>query len=66
VITVVDYDPAWPGRFEGLRAEYATAMAAAGIPVVAIEHVGSTSVPGVAVNGVSLPFDAPRVTGGLV
>jgi GrpB-like predicted nucleotidyltransferase (UPF0157 family) len=48
VITVVDYDAAWPGRFEGLRAEYAAAMAAAGIPVVAIEHVGSTSVPGLA------------------
>jgi GrpB-like predicted nucleotidyltransferase (UPF0157 family) len=48
VITVVDYDQAWPERFESLRAEYAAAMAAAGIPVVAIEHVGSTSVPGLA------------------
>jgi len=48
VITVVDYDPAWPERFEGLRAEYAAAMAAAGVPLVAIEHVGSTSVPGLA------------------
>ena len=48
VITVVDYDPAWPGRFESLRAEYTAAMAAAGVPVVAIEHVGSTSVPGLA------------------
>jgi GrpB-like predicted nucleotidyltransferase (UPF0157 family) len=48
VITVVDYDPAWPERFEGLRAEYSAAMAAAGVPVVAIEHVGSTSVPGLA------------------
>jgi len=48
VITVVDYDPAWPARFEDLRAEYAAAMAAAGVPVVAIEHVGSTSVPGLA------------------
>ena len=35
-------------RFESLRREYATAMAAAGVPVVAIEHVGSTSVPGLA------------------
>jgi GrpB-like predicted nucleotidyltransferase (UPF0157 family) len=48
VITVVEYDPGWPGRFEALRAEYAAAMAAAGVPVVAIEHVGSTSVPGLA------------------
>lgn len=48
MITVVEYDPAWPGRFERLRREYARAMAAAGVPVVAIEHVGSTSVPGLA------------------
>jgi GrpB-like predicted nucleotidyltransferase (UPF0157 family) len=46
VIAVVAYDPAWPERFEQLRQEYAAAMAAAGVPVVAIEHVGSTSVPG--------------------
>jgi GrpB-like predicted nucleotidyltransferase (UPF0157 family) len=48
VIAVVEYDPAWPGRFEQLRQEYAAAMAAARVPVVAIEHVGSTSVPGLA------------------
>ena len=48
MITVVEYDPAWPARFELLRNEYAQAMAGAGVPVVAIEHVGSTSVPGLA------------------
>lgn len=48
MITVVDYDPVWPERFESLRAEYAAAMAAAEVPVVTIEHVGSTSVPGLA------------------
>jgi GrpB-like predicted nucleotidyltransferase (UPF0157 family) len=48
VIEVMEYDSAWPERFELLRREYATAMAAAGVPVVAIEHVGSTSVPGLA------------------
>jgi GrpB-like predicted nucleotidyltransferase (UPF0157 family) len=48
VITVVEYDPLWPERFEMLRKEYAAAMAGAGVPVVAIEHVGSTSVPGLA------------------
>lgn len=48
MILVVGYDPAWPVRFEQLRGEYARAMAAAGVPVVAIEHVGSTSVPGLA------------------
>jgi GrpB-like predicted nucleotidyltransferase (UPF0157 family) len=48
VIVVAEYDPAWPQRFEHLRREYAGAMAAAGVPVVSIEHVGSTSVPGLA------------------
>jgi GrpB-like predicted nucleotidyltransferase (UPF0157 family) len=48
VITVLEYDPAWPTHFEALRDEYAAAMAEAGVPVVAIEHVGSTSVPGLA------------------
>lgn len=48
MITVVDYDPAWPQRFAALKQEYADAMTAAGAPVVAIEHVGSTSVPGLA------------------
>lgn len=47
-ITVVDYDPSWPGRFQALRAEYANALAAADVAVIGIEHVGSTSVPGLA------------------
>lgn len=48
MITVVEYDPGWPQRFEFLRDVYAAAMGDAGVPVVAIEHVGSTSVPGLA------------------
>lgn len=48
MITVVDYDPGWPDLFAALRAEYAAALAEAGVPVAAIEHVGSTSVPGLA------------------
>ena len=48
VILVAEYDPAWPQRFNQLRREYDRAMAAAGVPVVAIEHVGSTAVPGLA------------------
>jgi GrpB-like predicted nucleotidyltransferase (UPF0157 family) len=48
MITVVQYDPSWPERFDALRDEYAEAMAAAGVPIAAIEHVGSTSVPGLA------------------
>lgn len=48
MIEVCDYDPEWPTRFERLRAEYQAAMDRAGVPVVVIEHVGSTSVPGLA------------------
>lgn len=48
MIRVDEYDPAWVERFEALRAEYGSALAAAGVPVVAIEHVGSTAVPGLA------------------
>jgi GrpB-like predicted nucleotidyltransferase (UPF0157 family) len=35
-------------RFEQVRQQYAVAAAAAGVPVVSIEHVGSTAVPGLA------------------
>ncbi len=48
MILVVDYDAAWPARFEQLRHVYAAAMLAARVPVVSIEHVGSTAVPGLA------------------
>lgn len=48
MITVSDYDPSWPHRFEALRQECATTFARAGLAVAAIEHVGSTSVPGLA------------------
>ena len=44
-VTVVDYDPAWPARFERLRE---TVWPAVADLAVAIEHVGSTSVPGLA------------------
>jgi GrpB-like predicted nucleotidyltransferase (UPF0157 family) len=48
VISVVEYDRGWPQRFEELRQEYGAALAADGVAVAAIEHVGSTSVPGLA------------------
>lgn len=46
MITVVDYDASWPSVFEALRHRYEVALR--GVAVVAIEHVGSTSVPGLA------------------
>jgi GrpB-like predicted nucleotidyltransferase (UPF0157 family) len=48
VIEVCEYDPAWAVRFEELREEYQAALDGAGVPVEAIEHVGSTAVPGLA------------------
>lgn len=48
MIRVVDYDESWPRRFEALRDEYSAALARADVDVIAIEHVGSTSVPGLA------------------
>jgi GrpB-like predicted nucleotidyltransferase (UPF0157 family) len=42
-VTMADYDPDWPARFEKLRERIATAL---GSLALRIEHVGSTSVPG--------------------
>ena len=44
-IVIVDYDPAWPREFEALRDRAAAAVREL---AVAIEHVGSTAVPGLA------------------
>jgi GrpB-like predicted nucleotidyltransferase (UPF0157 family) len=42
-IEIVDYDPAWPQRYAELAERIRTAL---GDRVLALEHVGSTSVPG--------------------
>ena len=44
-VQVVDYDPAWPGLFQR---EADRIRAVLGERVVQLEHVGSTSVPGLA------------------
>lgn len=44
-LRLVPYDPAWPARF---ASEAARLRAALGDVAVAIEHVGSTAVPGLA------------------
>jgi GrpB-like predicted nucleotidyltransferase (UPF0157 family) len=45
-IEVVPYDRAWPQRFAEVR--HGLRAALRGVPTVTIEHVGSTSVPGLA------------------
>ncbi|MDP9373984.1 MAG: GrpB family protein [Chloroflexota bacterium] len=42
-VVVVEYDPAWPRLFERLRARVTGALSGL---AVAVEHVGSTAVPG--------------------
>lgn len=44
-VVVVPYDGAWPRRFAALRSRLLTAL---GDLAVAVEHVGSTAVPGLA------------------
>ena len=44
-VEVVDYDPCWPELF---AAEAASLRSAFGASLVALEHIGSTSVPGLA------------------
>jgi GrpB-like predicted nucleotidyltransferase (UPF0157 family) len=48
-ITIVPYDPGWPGRYEALAAEIGAAL---GDVVLDLEHVGSTSVEGLAAKDV--------------
>lgn len=44
-ITIQDYDPRWPAQFAALRAQLATVLDEL---ADAIEHIGSTAIPGLA------------------
>jgi GrpB-like predicted nucleotidyltransferase (UPF0157 family) len=48
-LTIVDYDPEWPRRFDAIAADIRAAL---GDAVLDIEHVGSTSVEGLAAKDV--------------
>ncbi len=52
-IIIADYDPAWAERF---GREEAKIRAALGEVALSVEHVGSTSVPGLAANLEAGPF----------
>lgn len=45
LVIIEDYDPKWPLKFAALRARVAPAL---GQLAAAIEHIGSTAVPGLA------------------
>lgn len=62
-IALAEYDPRWPEQFEGHRARIASALDGRAIR---IEHIGSTSVPGLAAKPVvdilvlGIPYDDAR------
>src|ERR1700761_3278241 len=49
VVSIVAYDSGWPGRYAALAAEIRDAL---GDRALEVEHVGSTSVPGLAAKDV--------------
>ena len=61
-IEVVEYDPRWPAQFGALRRSYEEALV--GVPIVGIEHVGSTSVVGLAAKPV-IDVDIVVAAGGV-
>lgn len=68
-IVIADYDPRWPAMFEEERARIIQAI---GESLVDIQHVGSTSVPGLAAKpiidlmpGLRSLGDTPRIVAGM-
>lgn len=59
-IFVVDYDSRWPRRFE---AEAPAVAGALGVDSLAVEHIGSTAVPGLAAKPiVDIAIGVPRLS----
>lgn len=48
MVLVTDYQESWPLAFEELRSRYAAVLDASAVAYDAIEHVGSTAIPGLA------------------
>lgn len=47
-VTVVDYDPAWPARFEEISKKLKSWLDSCAVNYNLMEHVGSTAIPGLA------------------
>lgn len=67
-IEIVEYDPRWPDEFAALASELRAAL---GTLALAIDHIGSTSVPGLAAKNVidvqvTVAALAPEVTRAMV
>jgi len=68
-VVIVDYNPLWPEQFEALRSRLANVI---GRLAIAIEHVGSTAIPGLAAKPIldidvllRSPEDLPRAIAAL-
>ncbi|KAJ9634035.1 uncharacterized protein PV06_08509 [Exophiala oligosperma] len=47
-VTVVEHDPSWPSKFQEILQKLEGYLSTSGVRYTAIEHVGSTAVPGLA------------------
>ncbi|OAL49762.1 UPF0157-domain-containing protein [Pyrenochaeta sp. DS3sAY3a] len=45
-VAVIEYDPTWADHFERIKSQLIAALST--VPILSIEHVGSTSIPGLA------------------
>jgi GrpB-like predicted nucleotidyltransferase (UPF0157 family) len=61
-VRVVPYDVRWSSLFSAEASRLADAIASAGLPALRFEHVGSTSVPGLAAKPI-LDIAAGRASG---
>ncbi|MDF0695793.1 GrpB family protein [Rhizobium sp. MC63] len=61
-IKVVDYDPSWPRRFAEISAEISVLL---GDVVFSIDHIGSTSVPGLAAKP-KIDLDVVTISDGIL
>ena len=55
IITIQDHNPLWKEQFEKIKADLVADLADLGVTYISIEHVGSTSVPGLASKAITDP-----------
>ena len=55
-LTIAEYDPKWAEQFQDIKADLTADLADGGVTYSSIEHVGSTSVPGLASKAITDPI----------
>lgn len=53
--TIVDYDEKWPKQFQAIKSDLESDLADANVSFSSIEHIGSTSVPGLGTKATTDP-----------